>query len=305
MPLTPAERIPLIRESATLLDKQEWAEIDLVLGQFGLPISDFGADSKTAYVIDMVKNAADDALLSLHGYLIGEATGAPATGSGPWSGDNLRLFASHLAKHKAVVGQVREELARFGVEAFVAHDSIEPSKEWAQVIENALAECDAMIVFLHEGFKESIWCDQEVGWALGRQRPVLPLNYGLHPYGFLGKYQDQPCGNAFPAQVADYVLDWLTKTPSLQARLAHGLVDAFVNSGSWNFTRRVVPYLERMTSVNDDDLTRMEVAARDNIDVRECALPPQLTGPEWVAQFVAKRRGSTSPATWSADDPPF
>jgi hypothetical protein len=43
MPLTPGERIAKIRESATLLDKQEWAEIDLVLGQHGL--SQPGPDS--------------------------------------------------------------------------------------------------------------------------------------------------------------------------------------------------------------------------------------------------------------------
>lgn len=309
MTLTPPQRIPLIRESATLLDKQEWDEIDLVLGQFGLPTSDYDVpNTKSAYVIQMIKDASDQSLTDLHSYLVGEASGAPATGSGPWSGEKLRLFASHLAKHKDIVGAVGTQLSYFGVEAFVAHDAIEPSREWIQVIQNALFDCDAMIVFLHEGFVESQWCDQEVGWALGRQRPVLPLNYGINPYGFLGQYQAQKCGLATPAQVADYVMDWLVKTPSLHGRLAHGLADALVNSHSWDFTRRVAPLLERMTAVTDDDLTRMEKAAQDNIDVRDCmvsTVTPAMTGPEWVAQFVAKRRGPTSAAAWSVDDPAF
>jgi hypothetical protein len=304
MASSPAERISMIRESATLLDKQDWTDIDLVLGQFGLPVSEFGTESKTAYVINMIKSAGDDDLHRLHTYLVGEASGAPAAGRGPWNGEKLRLFCSHLAKHKAAVGQVGEQLSRFGIEPFVAHDSIEPSKEWAQVIEHALADCDAMIVFLHPGFRDSTWCDQEVGWALGRRRPILPLNYGTHPYGFLGKFQDQPCGDSYPVQVANYVMDWLTKTPSLHGRLAHGLVDAFVNSGSWNFTRQVAPLLERMPSITDDDLTRMEKAARDNVDVRECGVTPQLNGPEWVTQFVSRRRGTTAPATWSSENVP-
>lgn len=308
MSLTPSERIALIRECATLLDKQDWTEVDLVLGQFGLPTSDYDVpETKAAYVIQMVKDAADESLSSLHGFLVDEAGGSGHPGRGPWTGENLRLFCSHLATQKHIVGQVREDLARFGVEAFVAHDSIEPSKEWAQVIEHALADCDAMIVFLHDGFRESSWCDHEVGWVLGRQRPVLPLNYGIHPYGFLGKYQDQPCQDAVPSKVADFVLDWLIKTPSLHGRLSHGLVNAFVNSGSWNFTRRVAPLLDQIASVTDDDLTHMEKAARDNVDVRECAVTGAKSGPEWVADFVSARRGPSAPATWvdGNDEPPF
>jgi hypothetical protein len=306
MTLSPAQRIPLIREAATLLDKQEWDDIDLVLGQFALPTSDYDVpNTKSAYVIQMIREATDASLTALHEYLVGEAGGSVGLGRGPWTGDRLRVFCSHLAAHKQVVGEVGDQLARFGVEPFIAHDAIEPSKEWAQVIENALTDCDAMIVFLHEGFEQSSWYDQEVGWALGRRRPILPLNYGIHPYGFLGKYQDQSCSNAPPPQVGTFVMDWLTKTPSLHARLAHGLVDAFVNSGSWNFTRLVAPLLDRISAITNDDLTRMEKAAQDNIDVRECVISPQLTGPEWVASFVSRRRGPTSPATWDPNEPPF
>jgi TIR domain len=178
MELTPGERISLIRESATLLDKQEWSEIDLVLEQHGLRTSDGGVwDTKSAYITDMIKNASNGDLAKLHEYLIGEVTSSPARQS-PWSGERLRLFCSHLAQHKQIVGQVGDCLARYGIEPFIAHDSIEPSKEWVSVIEAALTDCDAMVVFLHSGFRESHWCDQEVGWAFGRKRPILPLNYG-------------------------------------------------------------------------------------------------------------------------------
>lgn len=307
MALTAGDRISMIRESATLLDKQEWDDIDLVLQQHGLSTSDLNVpDTKSAYIKDMIKDARDEHLTTLHAYLTQAATSAGDPGQSPWSGERLRLFCSHLAEYKQDVGLVGDALARYGVEAFIAHDSIKPSSDWIQVIEAALANCDAMIVFLHPGFPASVWCDQEVGWALGRRRPLLPLNYGLHPHGFLGRLQDQPCSQAQPAKVANFIMDWLTKTPSLHGRLTHGLVDAFVGSGSWNFTRSVVPYLERISAVDDDDLTRMEAAARDNIDVRKCAIPPDMTGPEWVAEFVTQRRGPISPPIWSVtDDPPF
>jgi len=163
-----------------------------------------------------------------------------------------------------------------------------------------------MIVFLHPELYESHWCDQEIDWAFGRKRPILPLNFGLNPYGFIGKLQAQPAAHASSVRVAQFIMDWLTKTPSLHTRLAHGLVEAFVHSGSWSFTRSVVPLLDRMQSITDDDLSRMEQAARDNIEVRECGIPPNMSGPEWVANFVQKRRGTISPATWTdTDKSPF
>jgi hypothetical protein len=308
VPLSPGERITLIQEAASLLDKQDWGDIDLILSQHGLPTSDFDLPSdKRQYVIQMTQGAPDQALTTVHGYLTEKASGSGLVpGQSPWTGDTLRLFCSHLAIHQALVQSVADVLVRYGVEPFVAHTSIEPSTEWQAVIEAALTDCDAMLVFLHPGFQESNWCDQEVGWGLGRKRQMLALNYGVHPYGFLGKFQDQPCSTAQPYQVGNYVMDWLTKTQSLHGRLGPGLVEAFVTSRSWDFTRSVVPYLERIQSVSDDDLSRMEQAAKSNIDVRECVIGTQM-GPEWVQAYVTTRRGPSSAPAWSQfpDEPPF
>lgn len=301
--MTPGQRIALIQESAELLAKHDYDYIDLVLGQFALPTSDYWQGTKTGYVVAMIKDATDKALNELHTFVTGEAD-LSKPGQTPWSGTKLRLFCSHLAMHRETVGEVRDALDRYGVDAFVAHTSIEPSMEWQSVIEAALMDCDAMVVFLHDGFVESRWCDQEVGWALGRRRPILPLNYGLHPYGFLGKLQDQPCINAHPVKVAQYIIDWLTKTPTLHASISHGLVGAFVNSGSWNFTRSIVPLLERIEAVSEEDLASMERAAETNVDVRECVVGDQ-TGPEWVKAFVARRRGPVEPPQWPQDEVPF
>ena len=303
--MTPGDRISMIRECATLLDKQTWPDIDLILGQHGMPTADYGIpDTRSAYVVEMIKDSGDTSLATLHEYLTAGAASSTRSSISPWSSNRVRLFCSHLAAHKDTVGGVSEWLQRYGLEPFVAHNSIEPSAEWRDVIETALQECDALVAFLHPGFRESPWCDQEVGWALGRKRPILLLNYGLHPYGFVGKYQDQPCLTAQPQQVARYVVDWLSKTTSLHGRLGPGFVDALVNSHSWNFTRELVPLLERIESVSDDDLARMETAAKENVDVNQCVIG-DLSGPEWVSQFVRQRRGPSEPATWSSDEPPF
>ena len=48
---------------------------------------------------------------------------------------------------------------------------------------------DALIAILTPGFNESKWTDQEIGVAIGRKVPIVPIRIGLDPYGFIGKYQ--------------------------------------------------------------------------------------------------------------------
>jgi len=48
---------------------------------------------------------------------------------------------------------------------------------------------DALLALLTPGSNESKWTDQEVGVAVGRRVPVIPIRIGIDPYGLIGKYQ--------------------------------------------------------------------------------------------------------------------
>ncbi len=289
----------MINECATLLDKSDWPEIDLILDQHGMMTTDMWDGDKRPYVIQMIKASSDIELETLYSYLTSESDHS-TPGKSPFKGDRLRLFLSHLALHRELVGAAGQRLAQYGIEAFVAHDNIEPSLEWQQVIEAALSDCDAMAVFLHEGFRDSLWCDQEVGWALGRGRPMLPLAFDLNPYGFMAKLQALKCAGMHGIHVGDAIAEWLVKVPTLHAALAESLSHALRHSSSWDFTRMLVPLLEQVTTFTEDQLARMEEAAQVNVDVRECNIG-MTRGPEWVAQFTRARRSPRAQDAWASD----
>jgi hypothetical protein len=301
MGLTPAQRIGLINESATLLDKREWQEIDLILDQHGLPTWDEWPGGKRQYVIQSIKNAIDADLQSLHQYLTSESNHS-SPGRSPFKGGRLRLFMSHIAEHREFVGIAGQQLSRYGIEAFVAHDSIEPSREWQQVVESALADCDAMCVFLHGGFRESDWCDHEVGSTLGRGRPILPLAFDFPPYGLIGKLQALDCKGRNGWQVAHAIAQWLVKVPTLHTALAESLSHAFTESYSFDFTRKLAPLLEQISTFTEDQLARLETAATENVDVRDCDIGG-TSGPNWVSRFVRERRGPVAPDSWATEVP--
>lgn len=302
MTLSRAQRIEMITQCATLLNAMEWSKLDLILQEHGVDTwTEWREDTLMDYIVGRVRSMENDSLAELHGYLLSTTDGSTAVSESPFNADRLGLFLSHLSKHRDYVGKVASYLAAFGIDAFVAHQSIDISKEWQRVIEDGLSDCDGMIVFLHDGFTSSPWCDQELGWVMGRKRPVMILGYDrLNPHGFAGKFQALPASSLNPIQVGTAVLDWALDQPTLQAKMAEGLSLAFAESGSYDRTRSLIPRLEKIPTWTDEQLSRVEQAAKSNSQVREAGYDYQPV-PSWVANFVGSRR---SPGTQGWAVPP-
>jgi nucleoside 2-deoxyribosyltransferase len=92
-----------------------------------------------------------------------------------------------VSKLKVETVDLAERLSEYGVTGFVAHEDIEPTKEWEEEIRLALTTCDALAALLRDGFRASTWTDQEVGFAIGRGILVVPIRMGLDPYGFMAR----------------------------------------------------------------------------------------------------------------------
>ena len=107
-----------------------------------------------------------------------------------WRNGYFRMFISHITPMKQKASNLKTALEEYGITSFVAHEDINPTKEWQKEIQRALNSMDCMSAMLYDGFHQSYWCDQEVGVALGRSTTVLlPLILDHDPYGFLGEYQ--------------------------------------------------------------------------------------------------------------------
>ena len=252
--MQPGERVTIIKKAAQTLAAQGWSDIDLTLGQFGFPTEDEWRGDEYAYVIEQLKRGGDDDLVALHAYL--HPGDVPPTEpqpdliedpDSPWETGGFRLFVSHLSGEKENVSRLKSALAAHSIEAFVAHEAIEPTKEWVNVIEAALRSCDALAAWLSPGFRESSWCDQEVGFAVSRGILVVPLRFGLDPYGFIGKYQALTVRDKHPpVDLARTIFDLLVQHELTRSAMARALVWRYENSRSFDATRTNVGYLRRI-----------------------------------------------------------
>lgn len=197
------------------------------------------------WIEEHVGDAGDDALLAAFERLYPEATWEFS--ETPWTPGRFRLFASHSSKDRRFVADVRSAVQPFGIDLFVAHEDIEPSREWLRVIEYALSSCHALIAFLTEHFRPSPWTDQEVGIVYGRGVPVLPLMLGQTPYGFMGKFQGLRGDHA--EEVANEVLSAILRQDSAWPKLAEAMVNQVEDAGSYDDAKLAVAQMRRLPAL--------------------------------------------------------
>ena len=204
--------------------------IDLVLEQFGFETVSWWEEDKGSYVIHRLKSGNNDSLAAIDQYLMGHSRPSDE----PWEDEGFRLFLTHVAPQKQVAHSLKSYLRFYGVDAFVAHNDIQPGKEWQLVIESALHSCDALAGLLHDGFRESDWCDQEVGMALGRGKVVVPIQFDLLPYGFFGSLQavNSATGQELET-LARNLVRVLLKDKRTAGRLTQAMVDQLARATSF------------------------------------------------------------------------
>lgn len=292
MTLSAGDRVDLKRRVSQTLGRQDWADIDLTLGEFGFSTQDdWNGGDRKAYVLEMLRYANDDAALAqLDSYL--HPTAVPAAPpqpdafddpANPWSGTGLRLFLSHVSTHAEHAGRIRAELAKRSIDAFVAHDSISPTEEWLEIIQYALRTCDACLAFLSPDFSGSDWCDQEVGFCTARERLVIPVEYGTTPYGFLGRYQALPVKRGdTEAEIALSTFELLVRKEQSRDAMARALVQRWANTGSWDDARENFGFVRRIPAEAWTQQLVDEVwAAREQVhDLRTASI-------DWKSSDVA------------------
>jgi len=188
-----------------------------------------------------------------------------------WKPGQIRLFITHRDEDKAGANLLADALSTYGISSFVAHDTIKPMKEWRREILKGLETMEMMLVYLTDKFAESIWTQQEVGYALGKGIPVISLKLqGKDPPGFIDNVQAQRGSIDDPAGAAVAIYRLISEELGAKERLNDGLVAAFVASEDYNQARyrfdRMASNVEKLTNAQLESVIK---GYRDNPALNE------------------------------------
>lgn len=273
--LTQAQRADLRTQIVAALFERDWTDIDIILTSFDL--DGLGLESEPDYQTarrqcrSSLQAADDTTLRDLATYLLGSGEGLmephmPTVdgADGIWGAGIARVFLSHLARQKAFVGEVSRELSAIQLRTFVAHDTIDVSQEWQLEIERALQSADVLVGLAHPGFHSSVWTQQEVGWALGRNLPVLIIGLGEKPEGFPNRYQSPMLNEHSAWKVASTVAVWMTRYERWRDRVVEELVNDLKRANSYVAGRDAANRLAELGKLTPAVLDGIELAYLSN-----------------------------------------
>lgn len=95
-----------------------------------------------------------------------------------------------------------------------------------------------MVVFLTDDFHESDWCNQEVGYALGRHVPILTTKLeDSDPRGFISNKQAMRGSIEDIDETASALSKLILAELDVNGRAKEVLISAFINSTDFNQTK--------------------------------------------------------------------
>jgi hypothetical protein len=120
---------------------------------------------------------------------------------------------------------------------------------------------DGFAALLTEGFHESAWTDQEVGFAFARGVQLVAVRLEVDPYGFIGKFQ--ALSGTWDSCAIELVKLFLKNDRMLSA-----YIQAVCECPNWdvgNILADVLPFIEKLT---DNQIDQIVTAFNDNGELR-------------------------------------
>lgn len=267
--IKPLERIEIIEKIALVLqEKMTYSKIETYLTAYGIECKNFqpSVNSKRVYVEEILKFVSDEIIIKIAKELDIKIKSKFIKGKtiNFWKQGYIKLFISHISKHKDKAKNLQDVLDIYGISAFVAHEDIEASKEWQEEIEKALHTMDAMTVILTKEIKESEWCDQEIGFAVGKESLIIPIQYGLIPYGFIGKYQAIQGVGKTVGEVAFSIYQAVLNNEKTGEKIQRSLTNLTANSTRIDVAIRRLNIIEKSNNFSVELIAAMSEKIREN-----------------------------------------
>ncbi len=182
-----------------------------------------------------------------------------------WGKNSFRVFISHKSQSevKDVIKELKDQLMVFGISCFLAHENIQPSAEWELEIEKALFSMDALLAFMTESFHESDWTDQELGFALARRVPIIPINHGRKPYGFIGKYQ----AITYKEDLAIEIAKTFLQKEETKDKIMNSYISAVKNCPHYDHGNKLAKLLPEIKKLDEKGIFELISAYNENSQI--------------------------------------
>ena len=227
-----------------------------------------------------------------------------------WKPDHIRLFISHRDKYKNEAQDLANKLEKYGISAFVAHDTIEPMTTWQEEIMKGLQTMEVMLAFITNDFAESSWTNQEIGFALGRNVPIISLKLeDKSPTGFIQPKQALRGDLRNPVTSVSRIYELMIELIG-EGRCKSALIGNFLASKNYSKAIELFKLMEKnINSLSDDEAEQIidgfsnnsQLYGSDYLQKHLCNFLKCITGKD----YFIRRNKICAVEDCANDDVPF
>lgn len=124
----------------------------------------------------------------------------------------FKIFISHSTADLSLIQQLKYWLEVNGIETYLADLYPQPGDTLASKISNAIKQSDCVLAVLTRDGARSQWVHQEIGYAKGAGRLVIPLvEEGISSTGFIQGVEYIPFNRENPAEAMNRIVEYLTR----------------------------------------------------------------------------------------------
>jgi hypothetical protein len=125
---------------------------------------------------------------------------------------------------------------------------------------------EVMLAFVTDDFHEGVWTNQEIGYALGKGVPIIPVKFQRKdPVGFIGTTQALKGRLDLVEEAAPAIYRLLVDKLGQKGRLQQALVSAFAKSPSFDAARdRFDRIYGVVSTLTDDEVGQIQTAYSSN-----------------------------------------
>lgn len=130
---------------------------------------------------------------------------------------------------------------------------------------------DAMLVFITNDLFESIWVNQEIGYALARSVPIFSIKLGAQdPAGFI--HSRQAIRGSIDDAVGNATKVWATMRKKLSGsqRYRDVAINRFIEAGSFNRAKATFEDLRLLSGFTNNEISDLVEAYHTNRQLHDC-----------------------------------
>jgi len=228
-----------------------------------------------AGVLDLYPHEADAPEIVDVGFRILRDTDAADSNSSKPTGSKtgVDIFISYSTDDKEIAGEIKSALSAAGFTAFLAHEDIRPSSEWVDVIIDNLGSTDIFIPLVTESFFKSEWTAQEAGYALAKDKLIIPVAINGHnPAGFIGRFQSLRLDSSKPQEESSKIIETIAEQGqkhNFKYRLIDLLIERLQESPSYDSAGTRALHLTYIKDLDTDQVNKTFEAICENSQIYE------------------------------------